>query len=194
MGGVPVFGPTVGNGGSGGGSEGSAGGVPGWSGGGVGVEGAGEGVAVGASGVAVVVGCDVGSGGTGVATTGGGGGVATRPVPPVVPPELVRTVGTGVDAVEPRSCASEIRSRVGVGVGLPVVAFVVGCATVSVACVAPAVGASVPVTLAFELTCGASAVGTAGSVAPLVPTPPQYANAPAPSTHPARAIIDRFIP
>lgn len=194
MGGVPVFGPTVGNGGSGGGSDGSGGGVPGRSGGGVGVEGAGEGVAAGASGVAAVVGSDVGSDGTGVATVGGGGGVATRPLVPVVPPEFDRAVGTGVDVVEPRSCASEIRSRVGVGVGLPVVTFGVACTTVSDACAASAVGASVPVTLAFELTCGASAVGTAGSVAPLVPMPPQYANAPAPSTHPARAIIDRFIP
>ena len=172
VGGVPVFGTVRGSVGNGGGSELSGGGGPGWSGGGSGVLVAGggalvtPGVADGGSGVALP--------GTG-AVPGGGGGVATPAVVPPPPPVVeARPEGTGVYGTDPRSCASVTRSRVGV-----VDAFAAGVAAgVAVSAAVAwdsvvAVAVAEPPTLAFELTCGAEAVGTAVSEAPPFEAPPQ---------------------
>lgn len=193
VGGVPVFGAVGGSVGSGGGSEFSGGGGPGCSGGGSGMLVAGGGVVVapgvagGGSGVALP--------GTGV-VAGGGGGVATPAVFPPPPPVVdARPDGTGVYGIAPRSCVSVTRSRVGVGDGLPDGVATAVCVSATVAWdSAVAEGVAEPVTLAFELTCGAEAVGTAVSAAPPFDAPPQYANAPAPSAQPTSTITERFMP
>jgi len=124
------------------------------------------GVADGGSGVALP--------GTGV-VRGGGGGVATPAVVPPPPPVVdAHPDGTAVLGTDPRSCASVTRSRVAVGD-----AFAAGVAAdvaVSAAVAwdsAVAAAVAEPPTLAFELTCGAEAVGTAVSEAPPLDAPPQ---------------------
>lgn len=174
--------------GSGGGCEPSGGGGPGWNTGGVGVAVAGGGGVTVDSGVA-----DGGSGvpGAGVMDGGNGGGVPPAPVPPPLHPCEGRTVGTGVAPAAPRNCASVSRSRVGVTEAAPGVTAVAVVVTSAVALgVVPAVWLVFGV--ASALTCGTSAVGTAGAASPL-PAPPQYANAPAPNAQPTSAITDRFM-
>jgi len=87
------------------------------------------------------------------------------------------------------------RSRVGVGDAFPAgVATAAGVSATVAWDAAVAAAVADPVTLAFELTCGTEAVGTAVSAAPPFEAPPQYANAPAPSAQPTSTITDRFMP